>query len=246
MATRIESVWPTIVEIIGTTGKYDYIEFVAEYAPYNLSDFENLCRAAELYQMGSMIKVDFQNRAYVAQKAMASGFQSVLLVDHKTPQEVRESLFVLKPDRPADGGRFGYPNSRWIGYQPHAPQMDYADMVKNTVVALMIEKKEAMDNIEEICSIPGVDMVQFGPSDYAMSCGFNMAEHLAECKAAEREMIAAALRHGVQPRCEINSAQEAEYYRDLGVKHFCIGDELRNNTNYWTKAGSELRALLES
>ena len=44
--------------------------------------------------MGSMIKVDFQNRAYVAQKAMASGFQAVLLVDHKTPEEVKESIHV--------------------------------------------------------------------------------------------------------------------------------------------------------
>ena len=107
VATRIESTWPTMVEIVGSTGKYDYIEFVAEYAPYSLVDFENICRATELYNMASMIKVDFQNRAYVAQKAMASGFQAVLLVYHKTPDEVRDSLHVLKPDRPQDMGRFG-------------------------------------------------------------------------------------------------------------------------------------------
>ena len=246
VATRIESSWPSMVEIVGSTGKYDYVEFVAEYAPYSLADFENLARAAELCDMGTMIKVDFQNRAYVAQKAMASGFQAVLLVDHKTPEEVRESLHVLKPDRPQDGGRFGYPNSRWIGYQPHNPQMAYADIVKNTVIALMIEKKEALDNIDEICSIPGVDMVQFGPSDYSMSCGFDMKDHLEECKAAERKMIEAALRHGVKPRCEIYTAEEAKYYIDLGVKHFCIGDELKIVTNYWSKTGEAMRALADT
>ena len=47
--------------------------------------------------------------------------------------------------------------------------MDYAAMNGSLVKAFMIEKKEAMDNIEEICSIPGVDMVQFGPSDYCIS-----------------------------------------------------------------------------
>lgn len=244
VATRIESTWSTIVEVVGSTGHYDYVEFVAEYAPYNLSDFENICRAAELYGMGSMIKVDFQNRAYVAQKAMASGFQSVLLVDHKTPEEVKASIHVLKPDTVEDMGRFGYPNSRWIGYQPHKQQMDYAKMVRETVIALMIEKKEIMDNIEEVCSIPGVDMVQFGPSDYSMSMGWNMADHLEECKEAERRMIQAALRHGVQPRCEINTAEESLYYMELGVRHFCLGDELRNNTNYWNKTGEELRRLM--
>ena len=42
-------------------------------------------------------------------------------------------------------------------------------MVRNTVAAFMVEKKECLDNLEEICEIPGVDMVQFGPSDYSMS-----------------------------------------------------------------------------
>lgn len=246
VATRIESTWPTIVEIVGATGKYDYVEFVAEYAPYNLSDFENLARAAELYDMGTMIKVDFQNRAYVAQKAMASGFQAVLLVDHKTAEEVKQSVHVLKPDCPQDAGRFGYPNSRWIGYQPHNKQMDYAKMVRETVIAVMIEKKEAMDNIEEICAVPGVDILQFGPSDYSMSCGWNMADHLQELKEIERRMIKAALAAGKQPRCEIYTAEEAKVYKDLGVSHFCIGDELKICTNYWANSGKAMRELTES
>lgn len=244
VATRIESVWPTIVEVVGSTGYYDYVEFVAEYAPYSLADMENFCRAAELHHMGSMIKVDLQNRAYVAQKAIAAGFQAVLLADHKTPEEVRESVYVLKPDSPRYQGRMGYPNSRWIGYQPHRPQTDYAQMVQDTVIALMIEKKEAMDNIEEICAIPGLDMVQFGPSDYSLSNGWNLEEHREECQEAERKMIAVALKHGVQPRCEINSPEEAAYYMNLGVNHFCLGDELRNNTVYWTDKGKALRTVI--
>lgn len=244
VATRIESTWPTIVELLGSTGMYDYAEFVAEYAPYSLSDFDNLCRAAELHNMATMIKVDFQNRAYVAQKAMASGFQAVLLTDHKTPDEVRESIYLLKADTTGAPGRFGFPNSRWIGYQPHLPQQEYARMVNDTVIALMIEKRQAMDHIEEICSIDGVDMVQFGPSDYSMSCGFNMADHREECRAAERHMIEVALAHGVQPRCEIYSPEEAEYYKELGVKHFCIADELKILANVWAQKGRELREKL--
>ena len=139
--------------------------------------------------MSTMIKLDFQNRAYVAQKAMASGFQAILFTDHKTAEEVRESIYWTMPDTPEHLGRFGYPNRRWIGYKPGGPQMEYAAMVRNTVRAFMIEKKEAMDNIEEICSVPGVDLVQFGPSDYSMSRGWNSSEHVAEFKAAEREMI---------------------------------------------------------
>ncbi len=244
IGTRIETSWPVITEIVGATGHFDYVEFVVEYAPFTDYDLENIARAAELNNMGTMIKVDFQNRAYVAQKAMAAGFQSIMFTDHRNADEVRESIYVVRPDTPQDQGRFGYPNRRWIGYQPNNPQMDYAAMVRDTVLIFMIEKQVAMENIEEICSVEGVDMVQFGPSDYSMSRGWNSSEHFDEFKAAEREMIQVALAHGVQPRCEINAPDDAQYYIDLGVRHFCLGDELRNNTIYWNRQGGALRSIV--
>jgi 2-keto-3-deoxy-L-rhamnonate aldolase RhmA len=246
VATRVENTYPLMTELIGSTGFYDYIEYVAEYTPYTQYDLENIARAAELNSLSTMIKLDFQNRFYTAQRAMGAGFQAILFSDHKTAGEVRESLYHIKPDTPEDGGRFGYPNRRWIGYQPHVPQVQYANMVRDTVVAVMIEKGDAVDNIEDICSVPGVDMVQFGPSDYSLSRGWNMAEHLDDCKAAERRVIKAALAHGVHPRCEIQSPAGARYYLDLGVRHFCIGDELANALRMWTEQGGGLREMLNT
>ena len=78
LGTHVHATWPSVVELVGHTGEYDYVEFVGEYAPFDLHDLDNLARAAELYEMGSMIKVDAENRAYVAQRAVGSGFGSVL------------------------------------------------------------------------------------------------------------------------------------------------------------------------
>ncbi|NLX41897.1 MAG: 2,4-dihydroxyhept-2-ene-1,7-dioic acid aldolase [Chloroflexi bacterium] len=245
IGTRIESTWAVITEIVGNTGKFDYVEFVGEYGPFAQVDLENIARAAELFGMGSMIKLDFTNRFYVAQKALAAGFQAIMFTDHRTAEEVRESIWYMTPDTPEDGGRMGFPNRRWIGYQPGNPQMKYAQMVRDAVKVFMIEKKVAMDNIEEICAVPGVDIVQFGPSDYSMSRGWNSSEHFDEFKAAEREMIKVALKHGVRPRCEINSPDDAKYYIDLGVIDFCLGDELRSHANYWGRQGAALREIVD-
>lgn len=224
--TRIWSTWSTFVEAAASTGNFDYFEFLAEYAPYDLYALENFARACELHNVGSMIKVDIQNRFYVAQKALACGFQAILFTDHHNADEVRETLYNITPECPEYSGRFGYPNARWINYNPELKQMDYAAMNGSAVKAFMIEKKEAMDNIEEICSVPGVDMVQFGPSDYCMSRGWNVADHKKDVKEAEKEMIKVALAHGVQPRCEISSLEEAHEYAELGVRHFCILDQM--------------------
>ena len=98
--TRIWSAWPTVVEAAASTGNFDYFEFLAEYAPFSFQDLENFVRACELHGAGSMIKVDFQNRAYVAQKAAAVGFQAILFTDHETPDQVRETLKLITPKTP--------------------------------------------------------------------------------------------------------------------------------------------------
>ena len=73
VGTRVLVAWPGLVELVGYTGVYDYVEFVSEYAPYDLYDFDNLARASELVGISSMIKVDQEPRTYLAQRALMAG-----------------------------------------------------------------------------------------------------------------------------------------------------------------------------
>ena len=241
--TRIWSTWPFYTESIGVTGNFDYVEFAAEYAPYSQMDLENMARAAELYDMGTMIKVDFMNRGFVAQKAVASGFQSVLFADHETVDEIRESIRMLKPNTPSDKGLYGTPLRRFIGTQPRVSQSLHAQRLRDTVIAFMIENEKAMNVIEEICSIKDIDILQFGPTDYSLSVGWNRSEHIEELKEIERKMIAAALKHGKHPRCEIKKPEEARYYADLGVRHFSLGDECDILNQFWQGEGAKIRSI---
>lgn len=243
--TRISSTWPFYTECVGVSGNFDYIEFLGEYAPFTELDLENIARAAELYDMATMIKLDFQNRGSVAQRAVGAGFQAILFTDHRNAEEVRETVRIMKPETPQDGGIFGFPNRRFIGCTPNPDQMAHADRLRDVVLCFMIEKKSALDDIEAICAVPGVDMVQFGPSDFSMSAGWNRSQHIEECKAAERHMIEVALKNGVQPRCEINTPEEAQYYIDLGVKHFCLGDQIRVFNSFLNGDGAKMRAIAD-
>ena len=109
IATRISSRLVLITELAGYGQCYDYIEYLAEYAPLQTEDYENLSRACELHNMGSILKVDFQNRFWTAQKALAAGMQGILFTDCKTPAEIEECIYMTMPDTPEYGGRFGYP-----------------------------------------------------------------------------------------------------------------------------------------
>jgi len=59
-----------------------------------------------------------------------------------------------------------------------------------------------MDNLEEILSVKGVDMVQFGPNDYSVSLGKPGQGGLPEVVEAHHKMIKMAIKAGVRPRVE--------------------------------------------
>lgn len=239
VGTRLCSTSPLTTELVGMVGKYDYIEFLGEYVPYDQYCLEDIARAAELHNMGSLMKVDFLNRTFVAQKALASGFQGILFADHTCPAEVEQSIQATRARTPS-GGRMGYLVRRWVGYQDMKNQDEYIEMMQAHVCAFMVEKKEAMDCIDEFCSVPGIDMVQFGPNDYAMSSGFNMCDEREKLRALEKKMIETAHKYHIRPRCEVNTAEEARYYLDLGVKDFNLGLEMFVLRDYWRREGDAL------
>lgn len=247
IATRISSRWGMTTELAAHSGCYDYVEYVLEYAPFQVEDLENLARTCELHGMGSIVKVDYQNRGWWAQKALAAGIQGVLFTDCRNAEQAAECVRLTMPDTPEHGGCFGFSNYRWPGYATGLTQMDYARMVADSVRLFMIEKKNAVDNIEEIVRVPGVDMIQFGPSDFSMSWGRNASDPdwVTVRKEAERHCIRIALENGVQPRCEIEKPEDAQYYKELGVKHFCLGDEVKILRNWWASQGRALEQIVK-
>ncbi len=245
IGTHIHTTWPSIVEAIGHTGTYDYVEFVAEYGPFDLYAFDDMCRAAELYDMSMMVKVDQEPRGFIAQRAIGSGFQSVLFSDCRSADEVCECVRIARPETPEDGGTYGVATRRFT-YMGYGGSMDYVRALRDVVVVIMIEKDGAVENLEEVLSVPGVDMIQWGGSDYSMSVGRAGQRGSAEIKAVERKVIETSLRMGVPPRAEINTADQAKYYLDMGVRHFCIGTDVNILYNWWKEHGDDVRKAVTS
>jgi len=96
VGTHLQISWPSIVELVGHTGVFDYVEFVAEYAPYDLYTLENMGRAIDLFDMTGMIKVEQQPRTYLAVRAIGSGIQNVLFADPRTVEDVQDIIARLR------------------------------------------------------------------------------------------------------------------------------------------------------
>jgi len=56
---------------------------------------------------------------------------------------------------------------------------------QNTLAVTLIENKTALDNIDDILNVPGIDFVFFGGRDYSMSCGYSHVNNPATNSARE-------------------------------------------------------------
>ncbi len=225
---RIITPWPGIVEVIGHSGTFDYIEYIGEYSPFSLEQLDNFGRAIELFpNMSSMIKVEEQTRGFIAIRAIDAGIQNVLFTDCRSAEDVRECIRFVRSETPEGAGIHGCNSRRGVGYVLEAGSEAWTKAMDDVVIAIMIEKKGAMDNLEEILSIRGVDMVQFGPNDYSISVGRPGQMRSPEMQEIERDMIKLALKKGVAPRVEIDGFEQAKPFIKMGVRHFCIGTDLK-------------------
>ena len=251
VGTHILSAWPTLVELIGHSKQYDYVEFTAEYAPFTMHDLDNLGRSFELMNMAGMIKIEQTQYTHQAMRAIGAGFQSVLFADIRSVEDARLAVDAVRAEttmvRGARGrGRLGVGMRRDVGTVREGGSPAYVDALNEVVIAIMVEKKSCVDDLDRILSVPGIDMVQFGASDFSMSIGKTAQYNHADVLAAETKTIQTALKKGLHPRVELRDPSQAQRYLEMGVKHFCIGWDVRILADWWDTKGAEMRKLLRT
>jgi len=247
LGTHVLSTWPGIVEVIGHTGAFDYVEYVGEYSSFSLEQLDNFGRAIELFpNMSGMMKVEEQTRGFIATRAIDAGIQNVLFTDCRSAEDVRDCIRYIRPETPEAGGIHGYGLRRSTGYGAGSTLEKWTKAMNEVVVAIMIEKKGAIENLEEILSVKGVDMVQFGPADYSISVGKPGQMRDPEIQQAHQYMIELSLKKGVAPRVEISSFEQAKPYIEMGVRHFCIGWDTSIMAQWCRQQAEGMRQLLTS
>lgn len=245
IGTHMVSVSPQIVEVIGLSGAFDYIELSGEYAAWGLSDLENFARAVELFpQMSSMMKVEQEPRIFITTRSLGAGIQNVLFSDCRSAEEVRECIRAVRPATPEDGGVHGCAVRRSVGYFIDTGSEKWAKAQRKVVIAVMIEKASAMEQLDEIMEVEGVDMLQFGPCDYAITIGKPGQMNSPEIMRVQRDMIERALKKGIHPRVETESFEETKEFIEMGVRHFCIGFDLAILYQWSQIQGKGMREML--
>ncbi|GFZ45474.1 hypothetical protein JCM24511_03200 [Saitozyma sp. JCM 24511] len=120
---------------------------------------------------------------------------------------------------------------------------EYMKSADETIITcLQIETKEGLDNVEEICAVPGVDLVFIGPNDLAQSIlGYVPARgDEPEFVAALDKIVAAAKKHGKWVSRLSNSGALAKEHLEV-YDTVAMGADMKAITMWYTQELDVLR-----
>jgi 4-hydroxy-2-oxoheptanedioate aldolase len=149
---------------------------------------------------------------------------SAIMVPHITnvaqAEEIaRMTKFHPLGRRPADGGNAD-------GAYCLVDFVEYTQFVnKNRFVIIQIEDPEAMDELDEICAVDGIDMIFFGPGDYSHAIGFPGQMDHPLVVEARMKIAQCAVKHG-KLAGTTGSTETFQEYRDMGYHLINIGADV--------------------
>jgi 2-keto-3-deoxy-L-rhamnonate aldolase RhmA len=203
---------PTIPELLAGGG-FDLLVADGEHGPVATSDLVQMVIATRAAQVPVLYRVA-SNEPVRIMHALDSGASGVVIPQVRTVADVEKAvawcryppagLRGIAPRRPSGFGR-----------QAEAYMADANDAV---TCCVQIETHEALDALDAILEVPGVDTILVGPNDLAASMGHTSRITDPEVEAAIAHIIERATAHGMPAGAWTQSTTIARRRREQGFR----------------------------
>lgn len=183
---------PVLVEAMGLAG-LDFVVVDMEHCPTGLETLTQLVRAAEATGITPLTRVP-ELEPLTMSRALDVGMAGIVL-PHASVERCRAAVAACR--YAPEGTRGACPVVRSAGYLP--PEWDAHARKSNEEVLIipLVEDAAALDEIEAIFAVDGIEVVFLGPFDLSISLGLRGADY-KDPRMAQilRNVAAAADRHG--------------------------------------------------
>jgi 4-hydroxy-2-oxoheptanedioate aldolase len=158
---------PAIVEALGIIG-YDFAFIDAEHCPWEVTELREVVMAARQANVSPLVRITRPDEIEI-RKAFEMGAEGVI-IPHV--HNVEEMKLCVKGAKFPPLGRRGYDSTvRSAGYgYAHYDAAKYIENSNSTELVIpMAEDFEFLDDLDSIMAVPGIDAINFGPADFALS-----------------------------------------------------------------------------
>ena len=222
-------------EIMAHQG-FDSLTVDMQHGPIHYDVAVNMLTAVSTTDTVPMARVPW-NEPGIIMKMLDVGCYGIICPMVNTRAECE--AFVGACHYPPYGYRSNGPNRARIYGGP-----DYVTAANDTILAIaMVETKEAVENLDDILSVPHLDGIYVGPSDLSISLRGEQPADLnsPELDAALDTILAACEKHNIPPGIHCFSAEHASKMIAKGFKLVTIQADSAYLSAYASQAVAEVR-----
>lgn len=238
ISTKCNFTDPKEAEIAAACG-FDCVWIDLEHVPASISMVEEFVRAAKSFDCDVLTRVGRGSYSDLIRPLEADS-TGVMVPHLMSLEDARRVVYYSKfhpiGRRPVDGGNSdaGYVCDDMMGYIRQANEQRF--------VIVQIEDPEPMRELEEICALPGIDMIFFGPADYSQGIGKPFQFDCPEIAEARRLIAEAARRHGKFAGTVGSVGNFAELI-ELGYQFVNVGADVVALHEYFSNSARQLNEI---
>lgn len=158
---------PAFVETAGYA-EMDFVILDMEHGPANLSQMQHNVRAAQIAGILPVIRVPELCESAISQ-ALDIGAAGVQVPQVTTAEEARQVVRAAKFHPLGERGVCRFVRAARYSATPGGSYFSQAN--EDTLVIIQLEGKDALENLDEILEVDGVDVIFIGPYDLSQSLG---------------------------------------------------------------------------
>ncbi|MEW6710694.1 MAG: aldolase/citrate lyase family protein, partial [Candidatus Riflebacteria bacterium] len=208
-----------VIENLAVAKKLDFVWLEAEHSSFGPGEVEQMALAAENEGLTPIVRVP-ANEFNLIKKYIGTGVQGVVVPSIKTAQDAKNAVKAIKYAPEGERAAGAERANRYLGNFADYKQRANSEML----VILMIETREAVENIEEIIKVPGIDILHLGPYDLSLSYGVEMQNEILA--SAIRKVEMAAARHKMPLGSYAPTMKHAEEKIAKGYRFFTIPGDM--------------------
>lgn len=227
-------------EVMGRVG-FDYICVDCQHGMIGYDQMLTMLQAVAISGTAAIVRVPW-NRPEDIMRALDSGAQGVLVPMVNSREEAMAAVRACR--YPPEGYRSWGPVRASLGVPDYTPETAN----KRVLCAVMVETVEGVEHLENIVSVPGVDVVYAGPADLAVTWGMKPSMAVEEPRHLEliERILHTCQKHGVVAGMHCGGAVLAARWAKMGFRMITVNTDIAFLRGATTTALSELRGLLAS
>jgi 4-hydroxy-2-oxoheptanedioate aldolase len=208
------------VEVIAGAG-FDWILLDSEHSPADLENLLGQLQAAAPYPSHPVVRVPW-NDMVTMKRILDVGAQSLLIPYVSTAEEARNAVAYTRYPPAGVRGVAGTTRATRFGRVK-----DYAKRAHEEICVLVqVETQGALDNIEAICAVEGVDGVFIGPADLHASLGYTGEIANPKVKPLIDEAVRRIRKCGSAPGILTPNEADARHWLECGALFVAVGSDV--------------------